>query len=449
MAKKRTKKRTHNTDQTNENDGIPKTMVIQTSAATTGKALSQLTKDTRLMMAPHTAARLKERKNNRLRDYTAMAGPLGVTHLLLFNQSSSGPTLRIARTPRGPTLFFRITEYSLSKDINKILRNPKSPGVEFQYAPLLVLSNFSTTSSKEHPEEELLRTTFQNLFPALNTNTASLSTMKRVVLFHRTTNAPDSEIQVRHYAINTRPLNQHRKLRKVVAGEKRKKRDKVPDLSKFSDVSEFILGQAIDSASESEFEEDAKITVPSSASSTKRTTIKREDNAETSDSAVQQRGVKLVELGPRLTLQLYKLTSDISSGQVLYHRDIQLTPSQVQAQQAVHDTLAKEKAKRKAEQGENVKRKREGIESSGSRSKRGKLRAVERESGVKEDADGEVKEDGVGESRLDDESQREDDDEDDDENDHIDDHIDEDEDESGSDDDDGKEDDEQKNSDDE
>lgn len=377
MAQKRTKKRTHKTQQAGEDDGVPKSMVIQTSAASTGKALSQLTKDTRLMMAPHTAARLKERKNNRLRDYTTMAGPLGVTHLLLFNQSTSGPTLRIARTPRGPTLFFRITEYSLSKDINKILRNPKSPGAEFQYAPLLVLSNFSTTTSKEHPEEELLRTTFQNLFPALNTNTASLSNMKRVVLFHRSTNAPDSEIQVRHYAINTRLLNQDRKLRKIVSGEKRKKRDRLPDLSKLSDVSEFILGPSgFDSASESEFEEDAKITVPSKSKVKSEPTEDDEGNGN-----VQQRGVKLVELGPRMTLQLYKLTSEISSGQVLYHRNIHLTPSQVKEQQKLHERLAKEKNERKAEQVRNVKRKLEEKETTGSRSKRGKMRASLKEQG--------------------------------------------------------------------
>lgn len=351
-------------------------MVIQTSSATTGKGLSQLTKDTRLMMAPNTAARLRERKNNKLRDYTTMAGPLGVTHLILYNQSTSGPTLRIARTPRGPTLFFRVREYSLAKDLNKIIRNPKSPGIEFQHAPLLVLNNFSAGTSKEHPEEELLRTTFQNMFPALNTNTASLSTMKRVVLLHRLKNEPDSDIEIRHYAINTRLIGQDKKMRKIVSGESRKRNDRVPDLSRLSDVSEFLLGKGYDSASESEYEEDSKIEV----SSSKKIKVKREDSVDTTTTKdAEQRGVKLVELGPRMTLSLYKVTSDVSAGAVLYHRDIRLTPGEIAKQERHHEQARKLKDQRKSEQIENVKRKREESESKSSRSKRGKLRALEKE----------------------------------------------------------------------
>jgi ribosome biogenesis protein SSF1/2 len=387
MAKARTKKRTHKQVQVDED--VPKSMVIQTSAANSGKALSQLVRDTRLLMAPHTAARLKERKNNKLRDYTTMAGPLGVTHLLLFNQSTSGPTLRVARTPRGPTCFFRVREYSLAKDISKILRNPKSPGPEFAHAPLLVMNNFAAGSSKEHPEEELLRTTFANMFPNLNTATASLASMKRVVLLHRTSNEPGADIELRHYAINTRSLGADKKLRKIRAGEKRVKRDKVPDLSKLEDVSDFILGTAnYDSASESEVDDDSKISVPSSQ--VRKIKVKREE-----DEPVEQRGVKLVELGPRMTLSLYKITAGISGGQVLHHRDIHLTKQEIEKQNKLHERLAKEKQARKAQQAENLKRKRAEKEERGSRSKRGKLRALEKsnKSGVEgEEADSSMSE---------------------------------------------------------
>jgi ribosome biogenesis protein SSF1/2 len=48
-----------------------------------------------------------------------MAGPLGVTHLLLFSKSkeSGNTNLRLALTPRGPTLHFRVEKYSLCKDV--------------------------------------------------------------------------------------------------------------------------------------------------------------------------------------------------------------------------------------------------------------------------------------------------------------------------------------------
>lgn len=114
-------------------------MVIRIGAGEVGPSISQLVTDVRTMMEPHTASRLKERKSNKLKDYTTMAGPLGVTQLLLFsrNANSGSTTLRIARCPRGPTIHFRVKNYSLCKDIRKSLRNPKTPGKEFTTSPLV------------------------------------------------------------------------------------------------------------------------------------------------------------------------------------------------------------------------------------------------------------------------------------------------------------------------
>lgn len=83
---------------------------------------------------------VQERRSNRLRDYTTMAGPLGVSHLLLFSKSPSGNTnLRLAITPRGPTLTFRVERYSLCKDVMKSQRHPKpmGGGVEHLTPPLV------------------------------------------------------------------------------------------------------------------------------------------------------------------------------------------------------------------------------------------------------------------------------------------------------------------------
>jgi len=100
--------------------------------------VSQLVKDVRSMMEPGTAARLKERKNNRLRDYVTMAGPLGVSHLLLFSRSESGNTnLRLAITPRGPTLHFLVEKYSLCKDVRKALKHAKNVSKGFLSPPLV------------------------------------------------------------------------------------------------------------------------------------------------------------------------------------------------------------------------------------------------------------------------------------------------------------------------
>jgi len=125
---------------TNSADRAPKSMVIRMGASDVGSSVSQLVNDMRNVMEPHTASRLKERRSNRLRDYSTMAGPLGVTHLLLFSRSETGNTnLRIAITPRGPTLSFRVEKYSLCKDIVKAQRHPKSAGggVEHLTPPLV------------------------------------------------------------------------------------------------------------------------------------------------------------------------------------------------------------------------------------------------------------------------------------------------------------------------
>jgi ribosome biogenesis protein SSF1/2 len=114
-------------------------MVIRIGAGEVGPSISQLVTDVRTMMEPHTASRLKERKSNKLKDYTTMAGPLGVTQLLLFsrNVNSGSTTLRITRCPRGPTIHFRVKNYSLCKDVRKSMRNPKTPGKEFTTPPLV------------------------------------------------------------------------------------------------------------------------------------------------------------------------------------------------------------------------------------------------------------------------------------------------------------------------
>jgi ribosome biogenesis protein SSF1/2 len=145
MARKRSKKRTHvgAGNPAPASDGHasirdPKSMVIRIGAGEVGSSVSQLAADVRKVMEPGTASRLKERRANRLKDYVTMSGPLGVTHLLLFSRSESGNTnLRIALTPRGPTMNFRIERYSLCKDVQKAQKHPKGGGKEYITAPLV------------------------------------------------------------------------------------------------------------------------------------------------------------------------------------------------------------------------------------------------------------------------------------------------------------------------
>lgn len=159
MARRRTKKRTHlganngpatkgKSVPVHSNSRAPKSMVIRIGAGEVGPSVSQLVKDVRSMMEPGTAARLKERRANRLKDYITMSGPLGVSHLMLFSRSTSGNTnLRLALTPRGPTLHFHVEKYSLCKDVRKALKHPKGGGKEYLTPPLVGSPNCNAEHS--------------------------------------------------------------------------------------------------------------------------------------------------------------------------------------------------------------------------------------------------------------------------------------------------------------
>ncbi|KAK9493916.1 Brix domain-containing protein [Lipomyces doorenjongii] len=209
MAKRRHKKRTHVPQPNPAEAHIPQSMVLRIGGSSVGVSLSQLVHDVRMIMQPHTAVNLRERKANKLRDYLSMTGPLGVTHLLMFSKTQSNETsLRIAHTPRGPTIHFRVQSYSLCKDLRRVQKHPRMPDTELHTPPLLVLNGFaapasaSTATAKAHLT--LLTSMFQNMFPAITASTAALKKIKRVMLvnFEQET----GELDVRHYLISTKTL---------------------------------------------------------------------------------------------------------------------------------------------------------------------------------------------------------------------------------------------------
>ena len=48
-------------------------------------------------MEPFTASKLRMRKQNVLKDFVNVAGPLGVTHFMIFNQTDAGTNLVCVR----------------------------------------------------------------------------------------------------------------------------------------------------------------------------------------------------------------------------------------------------------------------------------------------------------------------------------------------------------------
>lgn len=401
MAKRRVKKRTHagthpaapGNAPSKPGDRTPKSMVIRIGASEVGPSVTQLVRDVRSMMEPQTATRLKERRSNKLRDYTTMAGPLGVTHLLLFSRSSNGNTnLRLALTPRGPTLHFRVEKYSLCKDVHKSMKRPKSGGSEYLSAPLLVMNNFTTQPPKEGAEqkqpqipkhlESLTTTVFQSLFPPINPTTTPLKSIKRTLLLDRSLPDPTSSsdtanytLNLRHYAIETRTAKSVPKaLRRLDAAEKlthagpkRSKRSALPNLGKLDDVADYLLdpttgADGFTSGSESEPETDAEVEVlaPSTQKVHRRGNADKEKLRDRRDprANVERKAIKLHELGPRLRLRLTKVEEGVCGGKVMWHEYISKSKEEMREMEKVHGARRREKEARRAEQKANVEKKR-------------------------------------------------------------------------------------------
>lgn len=144
------------------------------------KDIRELVQDVRKVMEPFTARELAVSKKNSLKDFVAIAGPLHVTHLLMLTQTERGDYLKIARLPRGPTIHFKLVEYSLRRDVLEIIKKKHTHQKQFLMQPLLILNGFSgmktaatATAAAEADtgvefQNKLLATTLQNMFPSVN-----------------------------------------------------------------------------------------------------------------------------------------------------------------------------------------------------------------------------------------------------------------------------------------
>jgi ribosome biogenesis protein SSF1/2 len=131
--------------------------------------MKDLERDLRKLMAPNTATALKQHRKNVLKDFVHVAGPLGVTHFLLLSATNHASYLRIGgwffflsscfsavahslarsvgrsagKSPRGPTVTFKIHEYSLMRDVAHSLQRPRCPQQVFLHHPLVVMNQFN------------------------------------------------------------------------------------------------------------------------------------------------------------------------------------------------------------------------------------------------------------------------------------------------------------------
>eukprot|EP00244_Chara_vulgaris_P009917 TRINITY_DN4367_c0_g1_i6.p1 TRINITY_DN4367_c0_g1~~TRINITY_DN4367_c0_g1_i6.p1 ORF type:complete len:483 (+),score=105.75 TRINITY_DN4367_c0_g1_i6:59-1450(+) len=333
MGRRRKKKRAHIANDEQPGKKLPKSFVL--SRGKVGPVLRTLERDLRRLMLPNTALRLKESSRNNIKDFLQVAGPLGVTHFMALSTTKESPYLRIMKTPRGPTLTFKIQNYSLAKDVAHSQKRPKSPPAIYSDPPLVVMNNFG----QQEDHLKLVTIMFQNMFPAINVNTVKLANCRRVLLLNY--NKDTERIDFRHFLITAQPIGVARNIRKLV------QKHQVPDLGGLQDVSEFLRSGY---GSESEVEEEtSRVTLP-------------QDLKGGGNRASNQSAVKLQEIGPRMELQLIKVEAGLCSGDVLFHAYVHKTPEEIAAlrEQAVKKEALRKQ--RKAEQEANVKRKMAELE---------------------------------------------------------------------------------------
>lgn len=146
-----------------------------------------------------------------MKDYAAVANQLGVSHLFALSQTKSNIVLRIARFHNGPTLHFRIPQYTLAKHVRATQKHPYESATAYQTPPLVVLNNFGN-SDENHMK--LLKITLHSIFPSINVNTVKLTDCRRVVLFHY--NPDTGVIEMRHFAIKAVPVGISKNIKKIL-----------------------------------------------------------------------------------------------------------------------------------------------------------------------------------------------------------------------------------------
>ena len=149
--------------------------------------------------------------------------------MVLSTTSQGTNYLRMAKVPNGPTFTYRIEKYCLMKDVHNSQSRPHSPGLEYNFAPLVVLNGFSSQES----HIKLVSSMWQSIFPAINVQKTKLTDCKRVVLLDY--DKETGNIDFRHYVITVVPHGVSKGVKRLV-----NRKQELPNLENYSDISEYI-----------------------------------------------------------------------------------------------------------------------------------------------------------------------------------------------------------------
>lgn len=209
----------------------------------------RLVLDWRQVMAPNCALKLRESARNSLKDFTNVAGVFGVTHMIAFSQTNHASYMRLIKLPEGPTLTFKVHQYTLIEDVRQHQAKPRSSAHDFLTSPVLIMNGFRDRTTAPSDAEgdvslpsqfsaKMLSTFIGGMFPAIDIQqNASTRRFRRAILFHRDRHT--DVISIRHYCILRRPTGLSEGVKKIVRS--RLNPAKSLDFMNLRDVSDIIL----------------------------------------------------------------------------------------------------------------------------------------------------------------------------------------------------------------
>lgn len=265
-----------------------------------GNGLTKLMLDLRYVLEPFTAKNLHVTRKNSVRDFVSIASIFHVENMLIITRTEKAAYLRFCKLPRGPTVTYKIIDYTLRKDVISCLKKPCSDPALSLRAPLIIMKSFNekVEGDEEHQfdQNELQTVLWQGLFPSIDVRHLKLLKMKRCVLLRLNTDT--GNIDFRHFAIKVRPVGVSKPIRRLVT------RKKIPDLGKLQSI-EDIFDDGGMSSGASDGEED-------------QLDISRHVDTSNEDFSTSKSAIRLIELGPRMTIKLHRIQEGLLGGVRLY-----------------------------------------------------------------------------------------------------------------------------------
>ena len=292
----------------------------------------------RLVMYPYTFINLKESSKNNIKDFLSLVDIYGLSHMMMFTNTDKHSYLHFAKMPKGPTVTFVIDKYCLSSDIfSKTEKDQKPLTKSFGHIPLLIMNGFHNAKISEEYEApmKIVSMMFQSFFPPVNLGEVQMKKFKRVVLINLNLNNNNiPELEFRHYDIDMYKYSVKKTISNIINDL-----GKTKDLSKFNNISDYILKHSgYSSCSDNEEEGQCEII----------------DEKNKTNEKTQ---IKLKEIGPRLNLSIFKIQEGFFKGNVVFHSLIKKSKKEIYEILTEKKNKEKEKKERQKIQDKNVKEK--------------------------------------------------------------------------------------------